>query len=174
MSQLREASTFATGPTPREALLPNREFLGGHLAAVLRTIGGIAVLVTGAVHLQQYLYWPPLPIISPLFVLNFAGATLIGLGLLVPGVRMRLLHVLLAVGGIGLAATSIVFLLISKHQPLFGFQEHGYRAAIVIALAAEAVAVATLATYLGTRLRGRTQKSSHASARVRRNSLRRA
>jgi hypothetical protein len=120
---------------------------------MLRTIGAIAVLVTGAVHLQQYLYWPPLPVISPLFLLNFAGATLIGLGLLVPGARMRLLHVLLALGGIGLAATSIVFLLISERQPLFGFQEHGYRAAILIALGAEAAAVVALGGYLATRTR---------------------
>jgi hypothetical protein len=123
---------------------------------MLRTIGAIAVLVTGAVHLQQYLYWPPLPVISPLFLLNFAGATVIGLGLLIPGARLRLLDALLALGGIGLAATSIVFLLISEHQPLFGFHEHGYRAAIVIALAAEGVAIVTLAAYLATRVRGRS------------------
>lgn len=123
---------------------------------MLRTIGAIAVLVTGAVHLQQYLYWPPLPIISPLFLLNFAGATLIGLGLLVPAARTRPVHALLALGGVGLAATSIVFLLISEHQPLFGFQEHGYRAAIVIALAAEAIAVVALVAYLATHVRNRT------------------
>jgi hypothetical protein len=46
-----------------------------------------------------------------------------------------------------------VFLLISEHQPLFGFQEHGYRTAIVIALAAEAIAVVTLAAYLASRTR---------------------
>jgi hypothetical protein len=125
------------------------------MPAMLRTIGAIAVLVTGAVHLQQYLYWPPLPIISPLFVLNFAGATLIGLGLLVPAAPMRPVHALLALGGIGLAAASIVFLLISEHQPLFGFQEHGYRAAIVTALAAEAIAVVALVAYLATHVRNR-------------------
>lgn len=118
---------------------------------MLRMVGALAVLVTGAVHLQQYVYWPPLPIISPLFVLNFAGATVIGFGLLIPGARMRLVHALLALGGIGLAATSIVFLLISEHQPLFGLHEHGYRAAIVIAVEAETVAVVTLAAYLATR-----------------------
>jgi hypothetical protein len=152
MSQLRERRTSAIRPLPDEAVLSDPEQSGGRVPAMLRTIGAIAVLVTGAVHLQQYLYWPPLPIISPLFVLNFAGATVIGLGLLVPAPRMRLVHALLALGGIGLAATSIAFLLISEHQPLFGFQEHGYRAAIVVALAAEAVAVVVLVAYLATRV----------------------
>jgi hypothetical protein len=77
----------------------------------------------------------------------------IGLGLLVPSARLRVVHGLLALCGIGLAATSIVFLFISEHQPLFGFHEHGYRAAIVIALTAEAVAVVALAAYLTARAR---------------------
>jgi hypothetical protein len=43
------------------------------------------VLVVGAVHLEQYFadHFDVVPIIGPLFALNFAGATLIGLGLLV-------------------------------------------------------------------------------------------
>jgi hypothetical protein len=66
-----------------------------------------------------------------------------------------MVHVLLALGGIGLAATSFVFLLVSEHQPLFGFQDYGYRTAILIALVAEAVAVVTLGAYLATRARRR-------------------
>jgi len=95
------------------------------------------------------------PVIGPLFALNFAGATLIGLGLLVPAARLRLLHLLLALGGIGLAVTSFAFLFISEHQPLFGFQDYGYRMEIVVALAAEAVAVVALVAYLATRARRR-------------------
>jgi hypothetical protein len=38
---------------------------------------------------------------------------------------------------------------------LFGFQEQGYRAAIVVALVAEAIAVVALAAYLAVGLRGR-------------------
>jgi hypothetical protein len=151
MIQLRDRKAIPTRPLPDEAFLSGPKQLGGRVPAMLRTLGAIAVLVTGAVHLQQYFYFPPVPVISPLFVLNFAGATVIGLGLLVPGARMRLWHALLALSGIGLAATSIVFLLISERQPLFGFQEHGYRAAIVIALVTEAVAVTTLAVYLAIR-----------------------
>jgi hypothetical protein len=95
------------------------------------------------------------PIIGPLFLLNFLGATVIGLGLLVPAARLRVVQALLALGGIGLAATSFVFLLVSEHQPLFGFQDYGYRTVIVVALAAEAAAVVTLGAYLAGRARRR-------------------
>jgi hypothetical protein len=152
MSQLRERSTYPARPLPDEAVL---EDPSGRSAAFLRTLGAIAVLVVGAVHLQQYLAddYSKVAVIGPLFLLNFAGATVIGLGLLVPAARLRRVHVLLALGGIGLAVTSFVFLFVSEHQPLFGFQEDGYRAAIVIALAAEATAAVALAAYLATRVR---------------------
>jgi hypothetical protein len=66
---------------------------------------------------------------------------------------MRPLHLLLSLGGIGLAATAFVFLFVSEHQPLFGFQDYGFRMEIVLALAAEAAAVVTLAGYLAARVR---------------------
>jgi hypothetical protein len=155
MSQLRERSTLTTRPAPDEAVLS--EPPQGRMPGLLRTVGAIAVLVVGAVHLQQYFaeHFNVVPIIGPLFVLNFAGATVIGLALLIPAARMRVLHLLLALGGIGLAATSFVFLFISEHRPLFGFQDYGYRPGIVIALAAEAVAVVTLAAYVALRARSR-------------------
>ena len=153
MVKLRERHVSATRPTPDEADLSEPLSRDG-APEMLRTVGAIAILVVGAVHLQQYLSgYNSISIIGPLFVLNFAGATAIGLGLLVPAARLRPVHGLLAVGGIGLAATSIVCLFVSEHQSLFGFHEHGYRAAIVIALAAEAVAVVSLAAYVA-RTRG--------------------
>lgn len=156
MSQLRERTASGTRPLPDEAVLSGSGHPDGR-STVLRTIGAIAVLLVGAVHLQQYLSgYHAVSVIGPLFLLNFAGATAIGLGLLAPAARLRRFHGLLALGGIGLAATSIVFLFISEHQPLFGFHEHGYRAAIVIALAAEVTAVVSLAAYLATRARSRT------------------
>ncbi|HZT85925.1 MAG TPA: hypothetical protein VE984_11005 [Gaiellaceae bacterium] len=125
--------------------------------AALRTVGAVAVLVVGVVHLEQYfaVHIDSVPTIGTLFLLNFAGASVIGLGLLIPAPPLRVVRLLLALGGVALAATSFVFLFVSEHQPLFGFQEHGYRAAIVVALAAEAVAVVTLAAYLATELRRR-------------------
>ena len=149
MTQLREGRRETTRPAPDEVELtsPSRA------PAILRTLGAVAVLVVGAVHLEQYFaeHFNVVPTVGPLFVLNFAGATVIGVGLLVPGARMRLLHGLLALGGIGLAATAFVFLFVSEHQPLFGFQDYGYRLEILVALAAEAAAVVTLAAYLATR-----------------------
>jgi hypothetical protein len=155
MSQLRERSTYSTRPLPDEVVLSEDGRAGG-TAAVLRSLGAVAVLVVGAVHLQQYAAagFESVRVIGTLFLLNFVGATVIGLGLLVPATRLRVLHALLAIGGIGLAGTSFVFLFVSEHMSLFGFQEHGYRAAIVAALAAEAVAVVALSAYLAIRLRG--------------------
>jgi hypothetical protein len=155
MSQLRERSTYSTRPLPGEVVV-SEDGRAGRTAAVLRSLGAVAVLVVGAVHLQQYAAagFDSVRVIGTLFLLNFVGATVIGLGLLVPATRLRFLHALLAIGGIGLAGTSFVFLFVSEHMSLFGFQEHGYRAAIVAALAAEAVAVVALSAYLAIRLRG--------------------
>lgn len=67
------------------------------------------MLAVGAVHLQQYEYrYSAIPTIGTLFLLSFAGATALGLGLLAPveclGGRLGGLAVgLLALGGIGLA-----------------------------------------------------------------------
>jgi hypothetical protein len=157
MSLLRERTTSSTRPLPDEAVISEPHVRQGRATGMLRTLGALAVLVVGAVHLQQYVgdHIDVVPIIGPLFLLNFAGATVIGLGLLVPAMRMRPIHLLLALGGIGLAATSFVFLFISEHQPLFGFQDYGYRPGILIALAAEAVAVVALAAYLAVRGRRR-------------------
>ena len=114
MNQLRERSTYATRPLPDEAVL-NEDGSTGATAAILRNLGALAVLVVGAVHLQQYLSagFDSVRVIGTLFLLNFAGATVIGLGLLVPAARLRVLHGLLALGGIELAGTSFVFLFVS-------------------------------------------------------------
>jgi cytochrome c-type biogenesis protein CcmH/NrfG len=156
MSQLQERSTrTTTRPVPDEAVLSEEPSQRqSRISLLVRMLGAIAVLVVGAVHLQQYFAdgIDTVPIIGPLFLLNFAGATVIGRGLLSPAARMRVLHLLLALGGIGLAATSFVFLFISEHMPLFGFQDHGYRSGIIVALAAEAVAVGSLAAYLAVRI----------------------
>ena len=153
MSELRERTVRSARPIPDEVVFD--EPPAGRGASALRVLGAIAVLVVGAVHLEQYygVHFNVVPIIGPLFALNFAGATVIGLGLLVPAARMRLLHTLLALGGIGLAATSFVFLFVSEHQPLFGFEDYGYRPAIIVALVAEAAAVVFLGAYLGSRAR---------------------
>jgi hypothetical protein len=119
---------------------------------VARALGALATLAVGAVHLQQYFkLYAGVPTIGTLFVLNFAGATVVGLGLLAPIERVagQRAVTLLALGAIALAATSFVFLLISEHRPLFGFQEPGYDpAGIAAARAAEIATVVLLGAYL--------------------------
>jgi hypothetical protein len=139
---------------PDEAVLDDVRG-GSRAGTALRVLGALAVLAVlavGAVHLEQYfgVHFNVVPVIGPLFVLNFAGAALIALGLLLPLGR---LHIPLALGGMGLAATSFVFFFISQQRTLFGFQDYGYRPAIVIALVAEAAAVVLLGGYLVRRIR---------------------
>jgi hypothetical protein len=124
----------------------------------VRGLGALATLAVGAVHLQQYLeLYSTVPTIGTLFVLNFAGATVIGLALLLPIERLggRLggaAVALLAAGGIVLAVSAFVFLLISEHRPLFGFMEPGYDpAAITAARVAEIATVALLGAFLAAR-----------------------
>jgi hypothetical protein len=123
---------------------------------VLRGLGALSLLAVGAVHLQQYVtLYSAIPTIGTLFVLNFAGATVVGLGLLAPAERLlgRLggaVHTLLAAGGVGLAATAFAFLLISERTPLFGFMEPGYDpGAILASRVAEAATVLFLGAFLG-------------------------
>ena len=107
----------------------------------VRALGALAVLAVGAIHLQQYFeLYSAIPTIGTLFVLNFAGATAIGMAVLAPvehllGARLGAAVVgLMALAGIGLAATAFVFLAISEHTPLFGFMEPGYDPTAILRL----------------------------------------
>jgi hypothetical protein len=120
-----------------------------------RTLGAIALLVVGGVHLEQYTvaHFSVIPTIGPLFLVNFIAATSLGLLLLIPTRRSArrgrlLFESLAALAGIGVAAGALAALLISEHRPLFGFMEHGYRLEIVIAIASEAVAIVSLGVFL--------------------------
>jgi len=124
-----------------------------------RALGALAVLATGAVHLQQFeRFYSQIPTIGTLFVLNFAGATANGRALLAPVERAGgrfggAILVLLAAAGIALAAVAFAFLLISEHTPLFGFQEPGYDPpAIAAARGAEIATVVFLGAFLVARL----------------------
>ena len=129
----------------------------------VRCLGTLAVLAVGAVHLQQYFgLYSAIPTIGTLFVLNAAGATVIGLGLLAPVERLlgrrrgAATLGLLALAGIGLAATAFVFLTISERTPLFGFMEPGYDpAAILASRVAEGATVVLLGAFLVARFVGR-------------------
>jgi hypothetical protein len=124
-----------------------------------RVLGALTLLAVGAVHLDQYVeLYSDIPTIGTLFVLNFIGATVIGLGLLAPLERLfgrlgRTLVSLGALAGVALAATAFVFLYISERTPLFGFMEPGYDPeAILITRITEAASVVLLGAFLAPRL----------------------
>jgi hypothetical protein len=120
-------------------------------ATVARYVGALSLIATGAVHLQQYyaVYYRVIPVIGPLFLVNFVLGVALGLALLAPlQHRAPELHRIAAIGGIAFAAGTIIGLAISENGTLFGFHEHGYRPAIVMSLAFEAVAIVSLAAYL--------------------------
>lgn len=137
-------------------IVPHRVAVRGRRAVLAtRLLGALALLTTGAVHLQQYLsLYSSVPIIGTLFALNFAGASVIGLALLAPLQRAarwldRYLLVPLALAGIALSAVAFVFLLVSEHMPLFGFQEPGYSpSAILVVQVAEMATVLLLGAFL--------------------------
>jgi hypothetical protein len=125
------------------------------LASVALRVGAFATLVTGADHLEEYTanHFSTVPTIGTLFLLNFASATVIGICLLLPLNRISArsaapVQMLLALAGLGLSAASLVSLWISEHSSLFGFTDHGYRTAIVVAITAESIAVLSFAAYL--------------------------
>lgn len=129
----------------------------------VRGLGALAVLAVGGIHLHEYSkLYSAIPTIGTLFILNFAGATAIGLGLLAPverlfGGRWGAAAVgLLALGGIGLAATGFAFLTIAEHTPLFGFMEPGYDpSGILASRIVEGAAIVLLSTFLVARFVGR-------------------
>ncbi|HKE73421.1 MAG TPA: hypothetical protein VKB57_07385 [Acidimicrobiales bacterium] len=134
-------------------MIPEPETTSSHSGAATfaRYVGALALIVTGVMHLQQYygVYYRVIPTIGPLFLVNFVVGVALGLVLLAPlGQRAPEVHHLAAIGGIVFAAGTIIALAVSENRTLFGFHEHGYRAAIVISLAAEAVAIVSLAAYL--------------------------
>src|SRR3954464_1288124 len=139
-------------------------------SAIARTalyLGALAVLATGAVHIQQYYGndYSTVPTIGTLFFLNFVSAVVIAAGLVAPLGRVAgryadSIRALFAVGGIGLAVLSLVSLLVSESSSLFGFTENGYRTPTVLAIVAEAAAVVFLLIFLAAAGTGRAAKST--------------
>ncbi|HEY2656926.1 MAG TPA: hypothetical protein VGI55_14125 [Solirubrobacteraceae bacterium] len=147
---------FDALPTRRRPRSANR--LPGWVWLAARLLGAFAVLTVGAIHLYEFEHlYSQIPTIGTLFLLNFVGATAIGLGLLAPieWISSRpgsAVLILLALAGIALATVAFAFLLISQHTPLFGFKEPGYDPTGI-----DAVRAAEIATviFLGTFLTGR-------------------
>ncbi len=117
----------------------------------LRLLGGLATLVVGAIHLQQYAdFIKDVPTIGTLFLLNGVGA---GLVCLMLATRARVLG---ALGGVAVSVGALVSLAIARYASggLFDYVEPTFRGPMVISIVAEAIAVICLAAYLATRRRG--------------------
>ena len=115
----------------------------------------MAVLATGVAHIEQYSVdkYSTVPTIGTLFLLNFIAAIVIAVGLIAPLRRVTgrytdVVRAVFAVGGIGLAVLSLAALFVSESSGLFGFVEHGYRMAIVVAIVAEVAATVFLVAFL--------------------------
>jgi hypothetical protein len=125
------------------------------IARVALYLGALAVLATGVAHIEQYAVdsYSSVPTIGTLFLLNFISALVITIGLVAPLRRIAgrfadPIREFMAVSGIGLAVLSLAALFISEATSLFGFTEHGYRMAIVVAIVVEVAATVFLVTFL--------------------------
>ena len=125
------------------------------IAQASRYLGALAVLATGVAHIEQYSVdnYSTVPTIGTLFLLNFIAALVIAIGLIAPlrpvtGRYTDVTRAVLALGGIGLGVLSLAALFISESSGLFGFVEHGYRMAIVVAIVAEVAATVFLVAFL--------------------------
>jgi hypothetical protein len=118
----------------------------------IRAICALALFAIGFDHLYEYTvdHYSAIPTIGTLFLLNTIGGFALGIAVLIPTERFvrrrvsELFTLSVAAGGFSLAAGSLAGLFISESTPLFGFMETGYRTTIVIAIAAEVVAMMSL------------------------------
>jgi hypothetical protein len=125
------------------------------VARTFRYLGALAVLATGVAHIEQYAVdsYSTVPTIGTLFLLNLVVAIVIAVGLIAPLSRIAgrytdAVRALFAVGGIGLGILSLAALFVSESSGLFGFVEHGYRMAIVVAIVVEVAAIVLLVAFL--------------------------
>lgn len=132
------------------------------LQLAVRVLGAVLLLFVGIDHYHEYSAddYSVLPTIGTLFLLNFISATAVGLLLLAPLARIfhrfaRMVLELATLSGFGIAAMSLVALLVSEQTPLFGFMESNYRPAILVAIASEAAAASALAALLVLTLKGK-------------------
>lgn len=132
------------------------------MADRLRVGGGLATLVVGAIHLQQYAdFIKDVPTIGTLFLLNSFGAGLVCLLLATRG------RALAAVGGIAVAAGALISLGIARYASggLFDYVEPTFRGPVLISIVAEVIAVLCFAAYLAARARSSIDSSPRTAGR---------
>jgi hypothetical protein len=138
---------------------------------MMRRVGVLAILVTGAVHLQQYLgEYHEVPTIGPLFLLNAIGAAVVAVGLLLPlqrwlGERRGDVAVgSLALGGAAIGLGSLIGLYIAETSTLFGFSEGTLETVMWIAIVAEAASVLALVPVAVSSLIGSSSSATRTTA----------
>jgi hypothetical protein len=122
-----------------------------HTRTAMRLTGALLLLFVGADHYYEYAArgYSVIPTIGTLFLLNFIAAAVVGLSLLAPVERLARRFgaaalALIAASGAGIAATSLLALLVSEQTKLFGFMEQNYRPEILVAIVSEAAAAVVL------------------------------
>jgi hypothetical protein len=132
------------------------------VAGTTRVLAAAFIVASGAIHLQQYygVYYRVIPVIGPLFLVDFVFAVILALALLAPLDRLsRALGTLASLAGVAFAAGAIIGLEISENGTLFGFHEHGYRLAVVLSIVFEGAAVVLLVANLAARSHARSAMS---------------
>ncbi|WP_146137529.1 hypothetical protein [Gulosibacter molinativorax] len=126
---------------------------------ISRRLGAVTLLASGLVHLKEYFDgYAELPVIGLLFLLNFLGAVVLAVVLLLPTERIlhrygTILVTLSAIAGIGMSLMSLVMLAIAERQPVFGFMEPGFHPGmILLARITEVLTVVLLGAFLITLL----------------------
>ncbi|MGI8749209.1 MAG: hypothetical protein ACR2J6_01430 [Thermoleophilaceae bacterium] len=128
----------------------------GGLAPALRFAAAALVLVVAAVHYEQYLdFISEVDTIGWLFLLNAAGGAALAVLLLQRDETLRRLG---ALGAIPLCLGSLVSILLAMGGGIFGYQEPDWRAAVVLAVAAEVIALPVL---IGCLLAARRPAGAH-------------
>jgi hypothetical protein len=112
----------------------------------LGVLAAALVAVIAGVHFQQYVdFMSQVPTVGVLFLLNAAGGAGIAAALLSRDVRLRRLA---AAGAVGLAAGSLVSIVIALQSSFFGYEEPTLRFPIVLAIIAEALVLPVLGLLL--------------------------
>jgi hypothetical protein len=110
----------------------------------LSRLAAVAILVTGAVHLELWLWhgYRGVPTVGTLFLLNAISAAVIAVGLIWPG------GWLFELAGLGYAATTLAAFFISVYHGLFGFVDTLHGTPQAVAGIAEVAAIVLLAAAL--------------------------
>jgi hypothetical protein len=144
------------------------------IVRAMRFSGALAILAVGGVHLQQYIGagYRTIPTVGTLFLLNAVASAIVGIGLLAPIERLSPARRadaaigMLALAAVAIAVGSLVALFISESGTLFGFSESGYSTPIVVAIIAEAVAIALLGPVAAVSLARSVSRRRQATTRL--------